>query len=254
MVEQFIREFYFYVIVISRLFPVLLFAPGFGETFVLPQLRILMALLFGIVITPLIQTSLPSLPPTFLGLVLILGGEVLVGLFLALIIRSFMYLLEIAGSIISQEIGFSNVLVASPISEQQASILGAFLSLIGLLIVFTLSLHHLFIYGVVDSYTLFKPGFLPPIGDFSQHFTEIVNKIFRLAVYFSAPFLMVNLIFYIGMGLLSRLVTQIQVFFIAMPLQLLIGIFVLFLSLATLFTWYQIQLKDHLSGRINLHG
>lgn len=247
MADYFASEFYFYLLVVIRLFPIIFFAPGFGETFVLPQIRILMVVLLGIFVQPLVQKYLPPQPVHFMGLVLLLGGEFLIGFFLAMLTRLFIYVLETAGSVISQVIGFSNALVSSPVSAQQASIISSFLSLLGLLVIFTLSLHHLFIYGAIDSYHLFKPGFLPPLVEFSDHFAQFVAKTFKMAIYFAAPFLIVSLVFYMGMGVLSRLVTQIQIFFIAMPLQLLIGIFVLFLSLVTLFRWYELQLKDHLT-------
>lgn len=239
-------QFYYYLLVALRLFPIFIFAPGFGEKFVLPQIRVFMAVLTAIFVQPLVQEYLPAQPIHFFEFILLLSGELAIGLFLAFISRLFVYLLESAGSIIAQVIGFSNALSNSPITAQQASIISAFLSLVGLLLIFTLSLHHLFIYGAIDSYSIFKPGFLPPFADFSDHFVQMVSKTFRLSIYFTTPFLIIGLIFYMGMGILSRLVTQIQIFFIAAPLQLLIGIFVLFLCFATLFSWYEIQLKDNL--------
>ncbi|MDP1724044.1 MAG: flagellar biosynthetic protein FliR [Alphaproteobacteria bacterium] len=246
MSDFFATQFYYYLLVAFRLFPIFLFAPGFGEKFVLPQIRVFMTILVAIFVQPLVQDYLPAQPIHFFGLVLLLSGELAIGLFLAFISRLFIYLLESAGAIIAQVIGFSNALSNSPVSAQQASIISAFLSLTGLLLIFTLSLHHLFIYGTIDSYAIFKPGFLPPLAEFSDHFVQMVSKTFKLSVYFAAPFLVVSLIFYLGMGILSRLVTQIQIFFIAAPLQLLIGTFVLFLCLATLFSWYELQIKENL--------
>lgn len=230
--------FYAYILVFGRVIALFLFLPGFGERFLIMQLKVLMAFVITLVITPLALAFLPKLPVSLISFMLLFMGEVAVGIFMSFVTRLFLYALETAGSIISHVTGLSNAMVANPISAQQASILSGFLGLSGLLIIFSLDLHHYFIMGLVRSYEVFVSGAMPPLDDFSQKFVELFSLTFKISVAFAAPFLVANLVFFMGMGLLTRLVTQIQVFFVAMPLQILIGFAILYISLTALFMWF----------------
>lgn len=241
---SFISEgFYAYLIVFGRVLSIFLFLPGFGERFLLMQVKVLMAGVLTLAITPMVLDSLPPIPDSILSFSLIFSGELAIGIFMSFVTRLFLYAIETAGSIISHVTGMSNAMVSNPISAQQASILSGFLGLAGMLIIFSLDLHHYFIMGIVRSYGVFTSGTLPPLTDFSQKYIELFSTTFRIAVAFSAPFLVANLVFFMGMGLLSRLVTQIQIFFVAMPLQILIGIAILYISLTSLFMWYMQEMS-----------
>src|ERR1035437_391956 len=78
-----------------------------------------------------------------------------------------------------------------------------------------------------DSYTIFQPGEMPLLGDAAQHVTRIVATAFRIGIQLSAPFLVFGLLFNLGLGVLSRLMPQMQVFFIGLPLSILLGFLLL---------------------------
>src|SRR5205814_1722465 len=79
------------------------------------------------------------------------------------------------------------------------------------------------------SYLLFKPGDIPLFGDVASILTNTVSGTFRIGVQLSAPFLVFGLLFNLGLGILSRLMPQMQVFFIGMPLSILVGFLILLL-------------------------
>jgi flagellar biosynthetic protein FliR len=85
-----------------------------------------------------------------------------------------------------------------------------------------------------DSYALFAPGAVPLTGDMAAHITSIVGGAFRIGVQLSAPFLAFGLLFNLGLGILSRLMPQMQVFFVAMPLSILGGLTLLILVVGTM--------------------
>jgi flagellar biosynthetic protein FliR len=78
-----------------------------------------------------------------------------------------------------------------------------------------------------DSYTIFHPGELPLMGDAAQHVTRVVAMAFRIGIQLSAPFLVFGLLFNLGLGVLSRLIPQMQVFFIGLPLSIILGLLLL---------------------------
>src|SRR5439155_24209045 len=95
-------------------------------------------------------------------------------------------------------------------------------------------LHHLVIAALNDSYALFRPGEMPLVGDVAAHTTATVALAFKIGVQVSAPFIVFGLLFNLGLGVLSRLMPQMQVFFIGLPASIIVGFLILFLVIGSM--------------------
>jgi flagellar biosynthetic protein FliR len=239
-------EVFAILLVFVRVGAAVMLLPGYGEPFVSPRLRLILALLVSLVVSPVLAPSLPAMPESAAMLVLIILGEVLIGVFLGTMSRMFMAALTTAGMLIAYMSTMANALTLDPSAAQQGSIAGSFLTIIALLLIFTLDLHHWLLLAVVDSYEIFIPGQVPPVGDFSELIARTVAKTFLLSFQIAAPFVIVGLIFFLGLGLLGRLMPQMQVFFVAMPLQIAIGLAVLFIALPVMLRWFIGSFQDNL--------
>lgn len=226
------------LLVFVRLGTALMLMPGFGEAYISPRIRLLIALTVSVVVQPILPPVLPALPDSAMALFLLIFGEVFVGFFLGSVARILMAALSIGGMMIAMVTGLANALTNDPTAAQQGSIAGSFLSMMALLIIITLDLHHVLLRGVIESYQLFVPGQALLVGDFSEMVTRVVSKTFLLGFQIAAPFVAVALIFNLGLGLLSRLMPQMQVFFIAIPLQIVIGMGILMIALPALLAWF----------------
>src|SRR5205807_2564179 len=85
------------------------------------------------------------------------------------------------------------------------------LAVLGVTLVFAVDLHHLVIAALNDNDSLFRPGVVPLVGDVAALTTRTVADAFRIGIQLSAPFLVFGLLFNLGLGLLSRLMPQMQV-------------------------------------------
>ncbi len=112
--------------------------------------------------------------------------------------------------------------------------------------IFVSDLHHLMLMSIADSYTVFRPGAPLPLGDFSQSVIRVLSDSFVLGIQFAAPFIVVGTIFYAGLGLLGRLMPQVQVFFIAMPLQIMLAFFIMALTLSAGMLWFLSRFQESL--------
>ncbi|MBP0575629.1 flagellar biosynthetic protein FliR, partial [Mycobacterium tuberculosis] len=79
----------------------------------------------------------------------------------------------------------------------------------------------------VSSYRLFPPGQWLEVGDFSAAALQLVAESFRVGVQMAAPFVVFGLIFNFGVGVLAKLMPQFQIFFVAMPANILLGLLLL---------------------------
>jgi flagellar biosynthetic protein FliR len=65
-----------------------------------------------------------------------------------------------------------------------------------------------------------------------------VATAFRIGIQLSAPFIVFGLLFNLGLGVLSRLMPQMQVFFVGLPVSILVGFLILLLVLGAMMTTF----------------
>ena len=157
-------------------------------------------------------------------------------LFFGMIARLILLGAQTAGSVIALQIGIASALVSDPTTQQQAAITGNFLLALTVVLIFATGLDHMTIKGMVGTYAIFPPGVLPPLGDVADHASRIVADSFAVAIEMSAPFLVYGIVFAVALGLLARLMPTLQVFFIAMPINILAGFLIMMLLLCSMMT------------------
>lgn len=224
-------DIYRFLMIVTRVGTVLMILPGFGGRLVSVRIRLLLTLAIALVLLPAVGALYPPLPRRLGALVVLVMGEVAVGVYLGIMTQVLMSALHVAGTFIGFQIGMTNAFSFDAVAEQQSSTLTSFLNTLALVLLFATDLHHLMLRAVVDSYQLFTPGTPVPLADFSETLAQTMSAAFGFAIKLSAPLLAFGLIFYSALGLMSRLTPQIQVFFIALPLQLMGGLGMLMIAL-----------------------
>jgi flagellar biosynthesis protein FliR len=227
-----------FLLVFARIGTMLMLLPGIGEASITPRMRLAAALALALVILPLHRAAyridLTAAAPT----VAMLGGELAIGALLGATARLAIGALQVTGSIVAQQLGLGFVTAIDPTQGQQGAIVGNFLTLTGVTLIFSTDLHYLAIAALDDSYTLFAPGEVPFTGDMAAHVTAAAAGAFRIGVQLSAPFLAFGLVFNLGLGILSRLIPQMQVFFVGMPLSILGGLLLLLIAVSAMMTTF----------------
>jgi flagellar biosynthetic protein FliR len=159
--------------------------------------------------------------------------EVLIGVMLGAAARMLMSALATAGQIMGLETGLSFAQVADPTAGgQSGQIFAVFLSTMGIALIFATGLDHMFLQGVAGSYDVISLGARAPVGDAAQLGLNAASASFRVGFQIAAPVVAAGLIFRVGLGVLARLIPSIQVFFVALPLQLMGGFAVIALGLS----------------------
>lgn len=210
-----------FLIAFVRVGTVVMIMPGIGNTFVPPQTRLFFALGFAFVLFPLLQAKMPTPVPTAMSMILLILVEFVIGFFIGTIARVMMSALDTAGLIISTQASLANAQLFNPQFASQGSIIGSFLTLVAVMLLFATDLYHLLVLGVVNSYELFPVGKMPDMGSMTELVVKGVADAFAIGIQITAPFILIILIMYIGMAVLSKLMPQVQIFMIAMPLQIL---------------------------------
>ena len=212
--------------------------PGFGDQSVPAQVRLMMAVAVALVITPIMAPILPPQPDNGFELGVMIVGEALIGAFIGAIPRLIFSAVDVAGMMISFQSGFAAAFMFNPAVQSQSSIIGIFLAITAGLLIFATGLHQMLILSIVDSYSLFEPGVYPIMGDVANTVSTLLAHGFRLGFQLAAPFFLVMLGLFISMGLLARLMPQLQIFFLVLPLQIFLGITILSITLGASMLWF----------------
>lgn len=229
-----------YLLVFARTGSMVMLLPPIGESNVPARVRLILALAIAIALAPIVQSSYPQTSPqNTAALAVLIGQEITVGILIGTLARIIMSSISVAGTIIAAQTGLSYAEALDPTSHgQQGAVVGNFISLLAVVMIFAANLHHLALGAITGSYHLIPPGTSLPTGDMAELAIRFVSGSFLLGFQLAAPFIVFGFAINAGFGVLARMMPQLQVFFVVTPLNVLVGFVVLTLLLGTMMTLF----------------
>ncbi len=158
-------------------------------------------------------------------------GEILLGIMIGLAVNLIFVGLQLAGQLAGYQMGLALARVMDPSSNQQVPLLAQFYQMFALLIFLTINAHHWFLRALVDSYRLVPPFGFHFSSSLIDQLIRMAGNTFVIAIKVGAPVIAAMLLTSIAFGLVARTVAQMNVFIVAMPLKIGIGLFFVGVSL-----------------------
>jgi flagellar biosynthesis protein FliR len=237
-----------FLLMFARLGTMAMLMPGLGERGVPVRVRLVIAVVLTLTLMPLYRESYAvDLAQGFAPIVGILIQEVLIGAVLGLTARLALSALIVAGTAIAFQLGLGFSMAVDPTQDQQSVLVSNFLAILGVALIFATDMHHLAIGALDESYAIFKPGTALPSGDVAQLMISTVSGAFRVGIQLAAPFLVFGILFNVGLGVLARLMPQLQVFFLGLPASIMIGFVILLALVGALMATFLAYLGEVLS-------
>jgi flagellar biosynthetic protein FliR len=212
-----------FMLVFARVGAMVMLMPGFGETNIPVRIKLAIALLLTLIILPLHRAAYQIDLTSMSSLGVLMVHEIVIGIVLGATARVTLSALAIAGSVIAQQLGLGFVTAVDPTQGQQGLLIGNFLTILGVTLLFATDSHHLVIAALNESYRIFSPGEVMSSGDVAALATRAFAAAFKIGMQLSAPFLVFGLVFNIGLGVLARLMPAMQVYFVGVPLSIMVG-------------------------------
>jgi flagellar biosynthetic protein FliR len=226
-----------YLLVFARVGAMVMLLPAIGEMGVPSRVRLVLALAIAFALTPQVQSNYPAINPgSVTTLVILVLQEVTAGVLVGAMARIIMSALQVAGYLIATQTGLAYAQTIDPTQNTQGAVLGNFMTLLGTTLIFLTNLHHLAIGAIAGSYRLLPPGGHLPTGDMAQLVIMLVSSSFALGFQLAAPFLVFGFAIYAGLGVLARLMPQLQIFFLAVPLNIMCGFLLMLALIGSLMT------------------
>ena len=152
--------------------------------------------------------------------------------------------LSMAGAVASTMMGLSSVVQPDPALGGQSSALATAMGLMAPVLMLSTGLYALPLSALAGSYQVVPPGTVMPTGAMAESVQEAVSASLLLSVRLAAPFLVAGLLLQAGLGLLARLVPQLQVFTAALPGQILGGVALLGVLAAPVLAMHMVRGGD----------
>ncbi len=238
MLEQLLAlDVYRLAMVFARLSGAFLALPGFSASYIPARMRLFIALGVSIALLPLLVDILPPPPKSMGGLFQLMVYELTVGVFIGVLAQTLLSALHFAGAVVGLTAGLANAFVFDPISESQGALVTGFFNLIALVLIFVTGTHMLMLRAVAETFTLFPPGGVLPISDMADYLARTLARSFSIGLRLASPFVVFSIVFQTAMGVTARLMPQMNVFFVGLPMQILLALGLILLVLPTMMLW-----------------
>ncbi|MEK6685486.1 MAG: flagellar biosynthetic protein FliR [Pseudomonadota bacterium] len=215
----------------SRILALVASAPILGNPSVPVRVKLGLAIMITILVTPAVEKSIPPIDPASgIGLIILLQ-QILIGVAIGFVMRIVFVAVEMAGELIGLQMGLGFAIFFDPQNSGQIDIMGRFLGVIASLAFLAMDGHLMMIALISQSFTTLPVG---SEGMTDATFTTLANlggEIFKSGLQLSLPVLTALLITNLALGILTRAAPQLNIFAVGFPLTLSMGLLVLALSM-----------------------
>ena len=241
-----------FLLMLTRCSGLFLIAPFFGSMNIPMQLRAAAALMFAVVLFPVVDgLGTVQAPASVLAYTVAVLGELFVGWLIGFVAYVCFSAIHMAGKVMDMQVGFAVVNVMDPTSGQQIPLIGSFLYNLGIIVFLVTNGHHMIIIALAESFRMVPILSMQPNLSLSMIVVNFVNGIFVTGMKVAMPVTFAILLVNVALGILARTMPQMNIFVVGIPMQLMIGVGVL----AMLLPFYVMFLGgmfDEMYGKISI--
>ncbi|MEW6042258.1 MAG: flagellar biosynthetic protein FliR [Elusimicrobiota bacterium] len=235
-----VDQFVIFSLVFARVASIIAFLPLLGGAYVPTHIKAGIALVISILVFPVVGGYDINIPKGLYDYSILFVREVMIGLVIGYVSSLIFMGVQYAGSIIDLQIGFTMIEIIDPETEASITVIGHFKTLVFTMVFLVIGAHYYFIRVIGDS---FEQIMLDNASlSFNLISSELVNltaNIFVIAIKLSAPVLITLVITTISLGIIARVIPQINVFIVGLPLQISVGLAVMVISLPLLYRIFE---------------
>ncbi|MGB9712226.1 MAG: flagellar biosynthetic protein FliR [Dissulfurimicrobium sp.] len=226
-----ITHYKVFVLVLIRLSTMLFFMPVFSSATIPAGVKAAISIVTSLMLTPVAPFSPQSLPNSLVGFLLLVTTEAFTGLTLSLILRLIFAGLQTAAQMVGFQMGLSVASVMEPQSGAQSLVVAEFVYLTALTLFLVSNAHHLVIEAIYESLAILPPGGLTLKAPLSTIILKMAYEMFVISVKIMAPVMAILLFSQVALGILAKIVPQINMLILSFGLNIALGLIFLGLTL-----------------------
>jgi flagellar biosynthetic protein FliR len=203
-------------------------APIFGHHSIPALVKFGIAAALAVALSRTAGTTAGAMP-----LLLAAPIELIIGLSLGFILSMGFQAIELAGRVVSIQLGLSLAQVFSPTDEEASTAIDPFFSVLAGLLFLAMGLHLAVVQALANSFAVYPVGGGWPV-DLAMTGTQTIALAVELGVRVALPIALVLLMVELSVALLARAIPQINVFILGLPLKMLVGVAVMAMAMPSL--------------------
>ncbi len=221
-----------FFLLLTRVSGVFIVAPFFGSINIPVYIRVGAAFAISVVLFPVVdQAAAIQAPVSVWAYAFAVLAELFVGWLIGFVAYISFSAIHMAGKVMDMQVGFSIVNVMDPTSGQQIPLIGSFLYNLGLIIFLVTNGHHMIIAALFESFQAVPLLGMQANPGLANLMTDFTSGIFLTGMKIAMPVTFAILLTNVGLGVLARTMPQLNIFVVGIPLQIVVGIFVLSIML-----------------------
>jgi flagellar biosynthesis protein FliR len=225
------QQVYILMFIFLRIASILLFLPLFDNRSIPILFKIGLSFVFSLSLMPLLDFR--GFPNTLYDISVIVGifSEIFLGVSIGLAIKLIFSGIQLGAEIVGYQMGLAMANLFDAASGSQASVISNLKFMLAMLVFLSIDAHHFFFKIISESFITIPLFGFGISASLTEYLTLLGSKMFVIAVKLSAPLFIAMLFSNVALGLIARMVPQMNIFFVAMPVNLFVGLVLLGLML-----------------------
>ena len=228
-----------FFLIFLRVGAIMMFIPVFDSRNIPVLFKAGLAFSVSILLFPILKLDnipfITSAIPFGIGVI----GEIMMGAVIGLSVRLIFAGIQLAGQLAGFQMGLAIANVMDPVTSAQVSIIAQLNNLMAMLIFLTINAHHMFLRALAESFRLIPPFDVQFSNSLIEHLISLSGNMFIIAIKVGAPVIVALLLTSVAFGLIARTVPQMNIFLVAMPIQIVVGLLFLAFALPYLLLFFR---------------
>ena len=213
-----------FALVLTRISAFFLILPVFGWMAIPVRVKVAATVLLSVFFGILSPLAVDAATVSTMKAVLLLASEATYGLALGLIVNLLFSVVKLSGKIIERQMGMTMANILDPMTGETARPLGSLLEMLFILLFLGANGHHLFLLIISKSYVAFPTGTVPTVSVLTSGVIAAGSAMLIAGLRLAAPMLAAFLVLMVALALLARLVPEMNILFISMPMRIGLGL------------------------------
>ena len=224
-----------FVLVLTRISAFFLVLPVFGWKSIPVRIKVAMTMLMAIFFSMITPLAIDPRRVSVLEAILLVADEAIYGLALGLVVTLVFSVVKFSGRIVERQMGLAMAQILDPLTGERSQPLASLLEMIFIILFFSANGHHLFLLIISRSYETFPAGSIPTMPVLVGGIVNAGSILLMAGLRLAAPMLAAFLVLMVVLAVLARIVPEMNILFISLPLRvglglLMVAIFLPFIS------------------------
>jgi len=220
-----------FILVLTRISALFLVLPFFSWKSIPVRVRVSMLVFLSVFISTVRPFSVDSGGVSAPEAILLISNEAVYGLALGLIAVFVFSTIRVAGRFIERQMGLAMANILDPLTGERAQPLSSLLEMTFIIIFLAANGHHIFLLTISRSYEAFPAGSIPTIDVLTGGVIKAGSVMFLASLRLAAPIVAAFLVLMVVLGVLARIVPEMNILFISLPLRVGLGLLMVMIFL-----------------------